>query len=425
MPKKVDVPNWLKLDNAAKIYPAAKSRRWTAIFRLSVTLFEYIDKAILLDALKTSIRRLPFFAYTLKKGFFWAYLDKNTNDPQIYDDACNPCIWPDELKSDNYLFKIRVHDKRIALETYHVLSDGTGAMHFLSTLVANYLKLKECTDIPSGGYVLDIKQKPLKEEWEDSFLKYARSAVRSRKELPAYRISGSPLPNGQLFITNARLKIENVKEQAKAYGCTINTFLCAVLLKALLSLQKEEGNFKKPVKLSVPVNLRSYYKSKTLRNFSSYFNIPIHPSYGEYSLEDLIKQVKAYTLLETSEQLINARMNTNVSAEKNRFLRIVPLFIKNPILKMMYNLTGERYFTITLSNLGLVKFPENMENCINRIDFIPGRSKQNKLGISVVGFKEHISINIVRTIEEPKLEQKFLTNFVKLGIPVLVESNRR
>jgi hypothetical protein len=30
--------DWLKLDNAAKIYPAAKRRNWKALFRLSATL---------------------------------------------------------------------------------------------------------------------------------------------------------------------------------------------------------------------------------------------------------------------------------------------------------------------------------------------------------------------------------------------------
>ena len=32
------VPAWLKLDNAAKIYPPARSHGWAPMFRLSVTL---------------------------------------------------------------------------------------------------------------------------------------------------------------------------------------------------------------------------------------------------------------------------------------------------------------------------------------------------------------------------------------------------
>ena len=31
-------PEWLKLDNAGKIYPATRSFGWMAVYRLSVTL---------------------------------------------------------------------------------------------------------------------------------------------------------------------------------------------------------------------------------------------------------------------------------------------------------------------------------------------------------------------------------------------------
>ena len=37
------VATWLKLDNAAKIYPPNTTRRWQSMFRLSVTLTEDVD----------------------------------------------------------------------------------------------------------------------------------------------------------------------------------------------------------------------------------------------------------------------------------------------------------------------------------------------------------------------------------------------
>ena len=41
---------WMRLDNAAKIYPAASSRRWHALFRVSATLTEPVDPVILMQA---------------------------------------------------------------------------------------------------------------------------------------------------------------------------------------------------------------------------------------------------------------------------------------------------------------------------------------------------------------------------------------
>lgn len=46
---------WTRLDNAAKIYPAARRKNWSNVFRQSVTLYEEIDvsaSAILLYYLK-------------------------------------------------------------------------------------------------------------------------------------------------------------------------------------------------------------------------------------------------------------------------------------------------------------------------------------------------------------------------------------
>ena len=47
---------WVKLDNAAKIYPAARRKNWSNVFRESVTLYENVDVEILKPALETIIK---------------------------------------------------------------------------------------------------------------------------------------------------------------------------------------------------------------------------------------------------------------------------------------------------------------------------------------------------------------------------------
>ena len=42
---------WMRLDNAAKIFPAARRNNWTNVFRLSMTLTEEVDAAVLKKAL--------------------------------------------------------------------------------------------------------------------------------------------------------------------------------------------------------------------------------------------------------------------------------------------------------------------------------------------------------------------------------------
>ena len=66
--------HWLRLDNAAKIYPAARSRHWSTVFRQSVTLTEPVDVPVLQCALEVCVARFPSIAARLRKGAFWYYL---------------------------------------------------------------------------------------------------------------------------------------------------------------------------------------------------------------------------------------------------------------------------------------------------------------------------------------------------------------
>ncbi|MGI6238443.1 MAG: hypothetical protein ACOYI5_02320, partial [Christensenellales bacterium] len=75
-------PAWIKLDNAAKIYPPARTRDWTAMFRLSITLTEPIDPVALAEAQNAALKRIPTFAYRLRRGVFWYYFEHMDGAPQ-------------------------------------------------------------------------------------------------------------------------------------------------------------------------------------------------------------------------------------------------------------------------------------------------------------------------------------------------------
>ena len=135
------MPQWLKLDNAAKIYPATRSDSWMAVFRLSITLKEDVDRALLQKALDTTVQRIPFFAYRLKRGLFWYYMEGHKGQPTVKDDVANPCAGFRLKDNDHMMFRVRVWHGRIALELFHAVADGTGAMTFLMPLTGEYLRV--------------------------------------------------------------------------------------------------------------------------------------------------------------------------------------------------------------------------------------------------------------------------------------------
>lgn len=83
---------FLPLDNAAKIYPAAMTKKWNAVFAISVYLKEKADKKIMKSAVEDLYERFPSFYVCLKQGAFWDYFYKAKSSDIVSDsqDICRP-----------------------------------------------------------------------------------------------------------------------------------------------------------------------------------------------------------------------------------------------------------------------------------------------------------------------------------------------
>lgn len=421
---------WMRLDNAAKIYPAAKKRNWTALFRISAELTEEIDPVVLEEAQRSVVARFPGFAQKLRRGMFWYYLEQNDGAPDIQKDVGNPCVRMDLRENKRFMFRVRYYKKRIAVEIFHVLSDGTGGLCFLKTLVAEYLRIKYGAEIPRGNGILDCSETPKKEELEDAYLKYAKNVSRSRSEDSAFYIKGTDEAFDVVHITTGIIPINEVLKKAKEKGVTLTEYLTAVMLFSLAKMQKEANAMAhrkdtKPLKVCVPINLRQFYPSETLRNFAIYVNPGIDTKYGEYTFDEILKHVHCYMGMEVTEKMLNAKIAANVKTEKNRILRIVPLFVKNIAMKITFNMVGDRQTSTSISNLGRIELPEEMERYVTRMDFILGPYSRNKVVLATASYKGHLYANFTRTIREATLEREFFRMLVKEGVPVKIESNRQ
>lgn len=419
---------WLKLDNAAKIYPAAKSRHWTALFRVSVLLKEPVDPQILEQAQRSTVKRFPAFGMRLKRGFFWYYLENIDLYPPVYPDVSNPCVRMNLKENDGFMFRVRYYQNRIALEVFHVLADGTGGLCFLKTLVAEYLRLKYGEHIPRDQEILDCSEQPRPEEYEDSFLKYAGTVGAPRKEPVAYQLKGTVDDRHYMNIITGVIPAAEIIRAAKSYGASVTEFLTAVMIQCICTIQRADSakrDRRRPVKICIPINLRQFYPSVTMRNFASYVNPGIEPSYGDYSLEETIAAVHHFMGLEVTRKKMTAKMTTNVKNETNKIMRSFPLFLKNPAMKAAFLRQGDRQASCTISNLGLQKLPEEMARHVERMDFMLGSLSVMKVTCACVTYHGNLVVNFTRAIREPVLERLFFTTLVKMGIHVTIESNQR
>ena len=128
-------PDWTRLDNAAKIFPPTSNKQDTKVFRFACQLNEWVEQDILQQATEKTLETFPIFRSVLKHGLFWYYLEKTELVPVVEPEYRPPCGQIYDPSSRNLLFEVTCWRNRINLEVYHSLTDGTGALQFLKTLL--------------------------------------------------------------------------------------------------------------------------------------------------------------------------------------------------------------------------------------------------------------------------------------------------
>ncbi len=419
---------WMRLDNAAKIYPAAKRRNWNNFFRISATLTEPIDTAVLASALDVTARRFPSIAVRLRRGAFWYYLEEIPKTPSIQPEKSCPLAHAPFHEVRQCAFRVLVYKNRVAVEFFHALTDGTGALVFVKTLLAEYLSEKYGLSVPAEKGVLGRLEEPSPEELEDSFARYAGDVTASRAESTAYHLSGTPERDGYKNLVTMMISAEKLRACAKEHGVSVTELLCAAMMQAIGELQAEKVpnvRHRKPVKVLIPVNLRNLFPSRSLRNFASYITPEIDPRMGDCSFSELCSLVHHKMGLENNRRTMRAKFAANVASERSPILRVMPLFIKNIAMKAVFDAVGECKSCLCLSNLGRVELPEVMVPYVQRMDFIIGVQARAPHDCGVVTWGDTVYINCIRSIQEPELEYRFYRVLHRLGLPVKVESNQR
>ena len=394
--------NWYRLDTAALIFPATIRRDWCNVFRLSAGLTEPVDPAILQQATDDLRKRFPSYFVTLRRGAFWYYLEESSDPVQVREDYAYPLVFMSGAELKHNCLRVLYYRNRIAVEFFHSLTDGRGGSVFLANLVARYLELKRGVDIPRTELIRNPAEGPREEELEDSFLKNAAEVQADRTEEVSYRLHGTPEKKGFRSLTTGIVETEALIETAHRFHVSVTAFLAAVMTESIISMQNEERprRNQRPVKITLPVDLRRLYGSKTLRNFSLVLNIGVDPRFGDYSLEELC--------------------NTKLIV-----LRLAPVFLKNIVMNAVYQRTGESFGCLNISNITNVDLPEEMRPYIERMEFIIGPQRSYPNNCSVLSYGGRTYINMIRNIRESELERRFFSRLVDLGLAVEIESNRR
>jgi hypothetical protein len=414
---------YFPLDNGAVFMASVTGRSAPFIFRISCDLDEPVYLPDLEAALVSVADRFPFFKTVLRRGVFWFYLDPLKRPVRVFADTRYPVEYHRLGSMHRYLFRVRAYDSRISCEFHHILTDGTGAVEFVRALVACYLTRRgvSCLD---WGTIKKPTDPVDPEELVDAYANLVGKTLPVPGKLPAaWHLPGKRLHGIPYRVTTGTMPVSVALEKARGSGVSLTVFLSAIYLAALQDVfEATPPRTAKPISVQIPVNMRRFHPTASLRNFFLCVSVSIDPRLGHYDFREILDRVSHEFALNLTVKELNRQIRRNVMGEEMLFSRLIPLVVKDPVLKIVGAFV-DGPVSGNISNLQSVNLPPEFAAHVRRFDFLPGRKAAVGANIGVVSFGDCLSVTIGSLVREPALERAFFTRCVALGIPVTVDSN--
>lgn len=418
--KKKDL-RWEKLDNTANLFPVIASQNVSNVYRVSVTLNEEIDEKILQKSVERVLPYFDVFNYRLKKGMFWYYFETNKKPvPKVQKEDTYPCMYINPQTNNEYLFRVTYYGKRINLEVFHVLTDGNGAFAFLKEITYQYLRYMhpEFKEMNVNGLQADTSL-----DKEDSYVKnYKKKAKKNYKTERAVIIQGDKLPVNDMGIIHGYMDLAGVKTMAKKYNVTINQLLVATYIWSVYKECLNSMSDKRPICVCVPVNLRPYFNSSTLRNFFAVVTASFKAKKDSYTYEEVVGIVADSLNKQINKENLENLLSYNVSNEKNKLIRGVPLVLKNFIMKIVYNKSA-RANTGTITNLGVISVADEYKAYIDKFHAMISMSKGQNVKGGICSYQNQLVFTFTSSIRDTAVQKTFFRKFTDEGVNVSIESN--
>lgn len=397
------------VDNSALLYLALMRRRHTNTYRFTMTMTEEVDPVALQQAMDRIYRRFP----TIIAGFRREFLRFT-----VVPAASAPVVLPDpgmlipmtkrEIKTCAY--RVFYSGRHISLEAFHALTDGYGAVASFTTLVAEYLRIRNHMDIPVCNTLRSLEEDPMEHELEDAYLTHQQGRPLHLPSRYAYQLPGENLdsrvyPCARDYATDAVLKA------ARSHGVSMTSLLSGIMASSIMEVQSRHTEKLKPVRIMVPVDLRRMFGSNTLRNFILYTLPTMEPAEAKLPLRELLHRFQTQMKEQLDPKRMASIMAYNVRTQASFLFRLIPVNLKCAIMRLVYKYFGESNSSITLTNLGNVTLPAEMAPHVEGIQCTLTPRAGSPYNCAVIALGGRLTITLSRFCHQPELEEIF---FAKL-----------
>lgn len=430
---------WYTLDNTGNLYPSVLTQRNTTLFRIAAQLKRPVHVDRLNRALQVIIARFPYYHVQLSRGAFWYSFEENDRSPEVVIDSRSPCQYMPIKKRGVFPFRVRAFRSNIAVEFSHAISDATGALIFLKSLLAQYFLAD--LDSDSQDYRNRIEEyrkdpeifladeKPEQGEEQDAFWHHFDRTIPSPdQEKKVYHLPGTELPPQHYRVLTGEILASELIKDVKSHQVSVTDYLTSVYFWALQSIQERKAPHTirgkwKPISVMVPVNLRKILRSHTMRNFFLVLNPLLDTRLGHYDFEEITAKVHHFMRTQLDRRHLKQQIARNIRGAIHPLQRIAPLWMKDIALKSVYRDYGESRYSGSLSNLGRIELPDSMESEVEKMIFVPPPSPVVKAKAGVLSYKGKMQITFGSLVQETDLELEFFSFLRKKGIRVRIDGN--
>lgn len=415
---------WMKNDTAAIMFSAIEGAKQSRLFRLSAVFKnEEIDPERLKKAVENIIPRYPLLMYRDVKGYYWAYLEKCDEMPAVLPEENRPAelrrLGRDGAPEIVFLY----YKRRISIEANHVYGDGTGFVEILKSVIAEYMVLGGADKNAFDGVRFGDEACEA-EELENAFRRYAtKEKLKKVEREESYVLPKDYVKDYQNYICGI-LPFDELKPLCKERDITVTEFVASVMILAIIRSAKEPVN--KSIIIDIPVNLRQFFPSKTIRNFTSPMPIHFNPEgRTDVTLDEIIEatrgQLKKYNTKENQQAFINHSFALTQNLPAQLVLSIFKQWGMNAIQKKTHNTE----MTVVFTNMGNIKIPQIMSDAIERFELVGGDARVYDMSVftSAISVNGYMHIGFNYSTKDVSFCREFFRILASYGVSVRVESS--
>lgn len=399
------------IDNASILFLALMRPNHTNVFRFSMTLKEDVVPDLLQTAVDRIYKRFPTIIAGFRPGFFHYTQFPAKQPPQVQEDpGCLITMPLSEIHNCGY--RVFYSGRTVSIEVFHALTDGFGAIASFTTLMAEYLRIRHGIHIPVEKTLRDVEADPEEAELTDDFVTNQAGDPLLVPSRYAYQMPGDPDGNWQVSTTAHVYPTQAILDAAHRFGVSATTLISTVMASSIMEIQQKYHTLEnaKPVRIMVPVDLRRIFTSHTLRNFVLYTLPTMEPQDQDMPIGSLMQKFHHEIRSQMDKKRLASIMAYNVRSQVNLLFRFIPRVLKFAILRIGYQIFGGTNSSVTVTNLGNLKLPREMEALVDNVEVIMTPRATSPYGCSIISYKDLLSINISTFRKESELDDVFARN---------------